>query len=110
MKLYLKNFNFFGISYPDERVLVLFRLRFSRKNTILYRLKLGKNVSTIPSIGFSVETITFNKINLIAYDINGRNLYRHHLLETQGIIFMIDSNDRKQIYEAQKNVQNFNRK
>lgn len=29
---------------------------------ILYKLKLGQNVSTIPTVGFNVETVTFKKV------------------------------------------------
>jgi virulence-associated protein VapD len=53
------------------------------------------------------QILSIKLICKIAYDISGRNLYRHHLLETQGQVFMIDSNDRKQIYEAQKKSSKF---
>ena len=29
---------------------------------ILYKLKLGQGVSTIPTVGFNVETVTFKKV------------------------------------------------
>jgi ADP-ribosylation factor protein 1 len=32
------------------------------KTTILYKLKLGEVVTTIPTIGFNVETVQYKKI------------------------------------------------
>ncbi len=32
------------------------------KTTILYKLKLGEVVTTIPTIGFNVETVTYKNI------------------------------------------------
>lgn len=29
---------------------------------ILYKLKLGQGVNTIPTVGFNVETVTFKKV------------------------------------------------
>lgn len=34
----------------------------SLPTAILYKLKLGQNVSTIPTVGFNVETVTFKKV------------------------------------------------
>jgi ADP-ribosylation factor protein 1 len=33
------------------------------KTTILYKLKLGEIVTTIPTIGFNVETVQYKKIS-----------------------------------------------
>lgn len=38
---------------------------------ILYKLKLGQGVSTIPTVGFNVETVTFKKVKFNVWvDIN----------------------------------------
>jgi hypothetical protein len=34
------------------------------KTTILYKLKLGETVSTIPTIGFNVETVNYKKLEI----------------------------------------------
>jgi hypothetical protein len=39
-------------------VLFVFRRIFAGKTTILYKLKLNETVSTIPTLGFNVETVT----------------------------------------------------
>ena len=41
------------------------------KTTILYKLKLGKVVSTVPTIGFNVETLHYNNVELTVYDVGG---------------------------------------
>jgi len=32
------------------------------KTTILYKLKLGQSVTTIPTVGFNVETVTYKNV------------------------------------------------
>ncbi|VDP29202.1 unnamed protein product [Schistosoma margrebowiei] len=55
------------------------------KTTILYKLKLGEVVTTIPTIGFNVETVEYKNINFTVWD---------------GLIFVVDSNDRDRISES----------
>mmetsp|Transcript_36081 Transcript_36081/g.90552 ORF Transcript_36081/g.90552 Transcript_36081/m.90552 type:complete len:178 (-) Transcript_36081:144-677(-) len=74
------------------------------KTTILYKLKLGEIVTTIPTIGFNVETVSYKKINFTVWDVGGqdkiRPLWRHYYQNTQGLIFVVDSNDRDRMGEA----------
>jgi len=74
------------------------------KTTILYKLKLGEVVTTIPTIGFNVETVDYKNINFTVWDVGGqdkiRPLWRHYYQNTQGIIFVVDSNDRERIDET----------
>lgn len=44
----------------EARILVL-GLDNAGKTTILYRMQVGEVVSTIPTIGFNVETVTYKK-------------------------------------------------
>jgi len=74
------------------------------KTTILYKLKLGEIVTTIPTIGFNVETVEYKNISFTVWDVGGqdkiRPLWRHYFQNTQGLIFVVDSNDRDRISEA----------
>jgi ADP-ribosylation factor protein 1 len=110
------------------------------KTTILYKLKLGEIVTTIPTIGFNVETgekrptrirrrrrrrkgketnphttslslslslslsVEYKNINFTVWDVGGqdkiRPLWRHYFQNTQGLIFVVDSNDRERVSEA----------
>ncbi|XP_066996780.1 ADP ribosylation factor 4 [Anabrus simplex] len=80
------------------------------KTTILYKLKLGEIVTTIPTIGFNVETVEYKNICFTVWDVGGqdkiRPLWRHYFQNTQGLIFVVDSNDRERIAEAEKELQN----
>merc|ERR1719171_375774 len=78
------------------------------KTTILYKLKLGEVVTTIPTIGFNVETVEYKNINFTVWDVGGqdkiRKLWRHYYQNTQGIIFVVDSNDRDRIEDAREEL------
>jgi len=90
-------------SKKDMRILMV-GLDAAGKTTILYKLKLGEIVTTIPTIGFNVETVEYKNINFTVWDVGGqdkiRPLWRHYFQNTQGLIFVVDSNDRERINEA----------
>ncbi|XP_065638144.1 ADP-ribosylation factor 2-like isoform X3 [Quercus suber] len=79
-------------------------LNAARKTTILYKLKLGEIVTTIPTIGFNVETVEYKNISFTVWDVEGqdkiRPLWRHYFQNTQGLIFVVDSNDCDRVVEA----------
>ena len=88
--------------FGKREVRILFLgLDASGKTTTLYRLKLGEVVTTIPTIGFNVETVDMKNVQLTAWDVGGRDkirpLYRHYFQNTQGLVFMIDSNDKERL-------------
>ncbi|KAJ3433982.1 adp-ribosylation factor 2-like [Anaeramoeba flamelloides] len=74
------------------------------KTTLLYRWKLGETVTTIPTIGFNVETVEYGSKNVIIWEVCGgdkiRPLWRHYLPGTQVLIWVVDSNDRARILES----------
>ncbi|XP_056634085.1 ADP-ribosylation factor 2-like [Diorhabda sublineata] len=80
------------------------------KTTILYKLKLGEIVTTIPTIGFNVETVEYKNISFTVWDVGGqtriRKLWRHYFANTDGLIFVVDSNDRDRITEAEEELHN----
>ena len=78
------------------------------KTTILYKLKLGEVVTTIPTIGFNVETVEYKNISFTVWDVGGqdkiRTLWRHYYQNTEGLIFVVDSNDRERISDAKQEL------
>ena len=109
------------------------------KTTILYKLKLGEIVTTIPTIGDACLFVASCRISLVCrvqcgdrrvqehlfyrvgcwwtgqgalrrklqteHDtcvchIQIRPLWRHYFQNTQGLIFVVDSNDRDRVGEA----------
>ena len=88
----------------SETRLVMLGLDAAGKTTILYKLKLGDVVSTIPTIGFNVETVEHKNLQFTVWDVGGqdkiRPLWRHYYQNTQGVIFVVDSSDRDRVAEA----------
>ncbi|KAI8533677.1 hypothetical protein RHMOL_Rhmol10G0027700 [Rhododendron molle] len=87
-----------------EMRILMVGLDAAGKTTILYKLKLGEIVTTIPTIGFNVETVEYKNISFTVWDVGGqdkiRPLWRHYFQNTQGLIFVVDSNDRDRVVEA----------
>jgi len=59
--------------------------------------------------GFNVETVEYKNISFTVWDVGGqdkiRPLWRHYFTNTQGLIFVVDSNDRERIGEANDELQ-----
>jgi len=87
-----------------EMRILMVGLDAAGKTTILYKLKLGEVVTTIPTIGFNVETVEYKNISFTVWDVGGqdkiRPLWRHYYQNTQGVIFVVDSNDRDRIDDS----------
>ncbi|KAJ0076752.1 hypothetical protein Patl1_35465 [Pistacia atlantica] len=45
----------------------------SGKTTILYKLKLGEIVATVPTVGFNVETVEYKNISFSVWDVGGQS-------------------------------------
>ncbi|GLT64526.1 hypothetical protein SLA2020_370120 [Shorea laevis] len=92
---------------PRVRILMV-GLDSSGKTTILYKLKLGDIITTTPTIGFNVETVQLKNISFSIWDVGGqskiRPLWRHYFQNIQGLIFVVDSNDRERIAEARNEL------
>lgn len=84
----------------EVRILML-GLDNSGKTTILYHLQIGEVVSTIPTIGFNVETVQFKNIKFQVWDLGGqtsiRPYWRCYYANTQAVIFVVDSSDRERL-------------
>jgi small GTP-binding protein len=91
----------------DARLLML-GLDAAGKTTILYKLQLGETITTMPTIGFNVETVVYKNLRMVVWDVGGqskiRKLWRHYYQGTQGLIFVVDSSDRDRIDEAQEEL------
>lgn len=99
----------FGRMFGNKEMRILMvGLDAAGKTTILYKLKLGEIVTTIPTIGFNVETVEYKNINFTVWDVGGqdkiRPLWRHYFQNTEGLIFVVDSNDRERAQEAREEL------
>eukprot|EP00850_Spirogloea_muscicola_P000625 SM000002S05705 [mRNA] locus=s2:1771629:1773299:+ [translate_table: standard] len=89
----------------EARILVL-GLDNAGKTTILYRLQVGEVVSTIPTIGFNVETVQYKNIKFQVWDLGGqtsiRPYWRCYFPNTQAVIYVVDSTDTDRIATAKE--------
>ncbi|KAL0637987.1 ADP-ribosylation factor, Arf Arf6 [Maublancomyces gigas] len=109
-----------------EMRLLMLGLDAAGKTTILYKLKLDQDVTTIPTVGFNVETVTYKNVKFNVWVSSRRMLVAkirfdlcgvitspvgpsldpptHGVKRTQGLIFVIDSQDRDRIDEARQEL------
>jgi len=63
------------IGTREMRILMV-GLDAAGKTTILYKMKLGEVVNTIPTIGFNVETVEYKNISFNVWDVGGQDKIR----------------------------------
>ncbi|KAB0344377.1 hypothetical protein FD754_021303 [Muntiacus muntjak] len=95
---------FKGLCGKKETCILMVGLDAAGKTTILYTLKLGVIVTTMPTTGFNVETVEYKNISFTVWDVGSQDkiqpLWCHYSQNTQGLIFVVDSNDRECVNEA----------
>lgn len=78
------------------------------KSTILSKLKLGEIITAIPTIGFNLETVDYKNISLTVWDLVAqdkmRAQWRNYYQNSQGLIFVVDSNDRNRVNDAREEL------
>merc|ERR1712216_663065 len=97
-----------GLASKRAMKMVMVGLDAAGKTTVLYNLKLGEVVTTMPTIGFNVETVEYKSVSFTVWDIGGqdkiRKLWRYYYHGTDGAIFIIDSSDRDRIEDAREEL------
>lgn len=80
----------------ETRILML-GLDAAGKTTITYKLKLGENIQSVPTVGFNVEKIQYKNLAMTMWDIGGqtkiRQLWHHYFEGTNALIYVVDSSD-----------------
>ncbi|XP_055377326.1 ADP-ribosylation factor-like protein 1 [Condylostylus longicornis] len=95
-------FSYFrGLLGSREMRILILGLDGAGKTTILYRLQVGEVVTTIPTIGFNVESVTYKNLKFQVWDLGGqtsiRPYWRCYYSNTDAIIYVVDSADRDRI-------------
>lgn len=92
---------FRGLLGSREMRILILGLDGAGKTTILYRLQVGEVVTTIPTIGFNVEQVTYKNLKFQVWDLGGqtsiRPYWRCYYSNTDAIIYVVDSVDRDRI-------------
>lgn len=114
---------------PSISQVVMLGLDAAGKTTILYKLHIGEVLSTVPTIGrhgdslmlshtscncrhatsyapagFNVEKVQYKNVVFTVWDVGGqeklRPLWRHYFNNTDGLIYVVDSQDRERVLKA----------
>ncbi|KAM4623090.1 uncharacterized protein O3C94_020793 [Discoglossus pictus] len=98
-----------SLSGTKARILML-GLDAAGKTTVLYKLKLNETVTTIPTIGFNVETVQpLPNVSFTVWDVAGqgriRGLWKHYYANTDGLVFVVDSADWERFPEARAELE-----
>lgn len=92
----------------EVRILIL-GLDNAGKTTILYRLQVDEPVTTVPTIGFNVETLQYKNIKFQVWDLGGqssiRPYWRCYYPNTDAILFVVDSTDSERLETARAELQ-----
>ncbi|KAM4556844.1 ADP-ribosylation factor-like protein 14 [Fundulus diaphanus] len=97
---------------PQVQVLLL-GLDNAGKSTLLYKLKHNVSVSTVPTIGFNVETLDARKnrknIAVTMWDVGGQGKMRGHWKEyyqsAAAVVFVVDASDVARLEEARSELE-----
>ena len=97
--------------YPtrNSKILML-GLDGAGKTTVLYKIKLNETVTTIPTVGFNVETVQPTKnVCFTVWDVGGqqvlRLLWRHYFQGCDGLIYIVDSSDRNRVKQSNEELE-----
>ena len=77
------------------------------KTTLIYKLKQNEVTNTVPTTGFSVETLSpLNNVSITLWDVGGqekiRSQWKRGFHDTHGLFFVVDSSDQHRFGEARE--------
>uniref|UniRef100_A0A1I8FJM2 ADP-ribosylation factor family protein n=1 Tax=Macrostomum lignano TaxID=282301 RepID=A0A1I8FJM2_9PLAT len=85
---------------PDLRILIC-GLDAAGKTSVLYRLKTGELLCTIPTIGFNVELAGQSSLfGTLRRSRQDRALHRHYYPNSRGVLYIVDGVDRDRLGES----------
>ena len=99
----------FDCLFGRRRIRVLMiGLDGSGKTSILYKLLTGVLVTTIPTVGYNLETVRHKNTSFEVWDAGGqqsiRAIWRMYYLKSRALIFVVDCNERERIKEAKSEL------
>ena len=79
-----------------------------RETATFYELELGEVVTTFGTSGFGMETLEYKNLSFTVWGVGGhdkvRSLWRHFYQGTNGLIYVVNSNDRNKVVDAQEEL------
>lgn len=94
-------------SKAKEAQILLLGLDSAGKSTLLYKLKLAKDIVTIPTVGFNVEMLELEKsLSLTVWDVGGqdrmRSVWDYYCEHTDGLVYVVDSTDKRRLEDSRR--------
>jgi len=103
-------FSFWDWAFGEgkEAYMIILGLDASGKTTLLNRLKTNEGATTVPTIGFTNETIKYGRLTFNMFDIGGqtklRKMWHHYFENANAVVFVIDSNDTVRMNEVKSEI------
>lgn len=96
------------MSSSNPKRLIMVGLDAAGKTTILNKLDLSEVISSVLKIGYLYGKAENSRLSITMWDLvlsNDRPLYDQFYEDAEGIIFVVDSNDRIKINRAREDLQ-----
>ncbi|KAL5366137.1 ADP-ribosylation factor family-domain-containing protein [Aspergillus floccosus] len=88
----------------NEVKALLIGLDMSGKTTLLWKLKIDEVVTTVPTIGFNVETVQYKDREFLMWDYGGTSKFRPQWKtlfgKCEALIIVVDSTDSARFLDA----------
>ena len=99
-----------NFSEKHARILML-GLDNAGKTTVLYKLKFNESITTVPTLGFNMETVQVGRnIRFTVWDVGGqvilRSLWKHYYAGSAGLVYVVDASDRDRFSDAKEELHN----
>lgn len=87
--------------------ILLLGLDSAGKSTVLYKLKLAKDIVTLPTVGFNVEMLELGKrLSFTVWDVGGQERMRAawdwYCERADGLVYVVDSTDRERLEDSRR--------
>ncbi|RCN50680.1 ADP-ribosylation factor family protein [Ancylostoma caninum] len=93
---------------PRTCKIIMAGIDYAGSTTILYQFNLGKAITTVPTTGFNLETISYRDLSFSIWDLGAQGklplLWKHYFHNTEAVIFVVDSTDRERVDEARSTL------
>lgn len=91
----------------QQAQILLLGLDSAGKSTILYKLKLAKDIVTMPTVGFNVEMLELGKsLSFTVWDVGGqekmRAMWGCYCEHAHGLVYVVDSTDQQRLEASRR--------
>ena len=100
---------FKGLVGQEQNRMIIIGLDNAGKTTVLYKLHLSEVVTTVPTVGFNVETVNYEGLKFQVWDLGGqtglRPYWRCYYQDTNAVVFVVDSADKERLEYSRQELE-----